>query len=769
MKTFLVSWPRVCISAMLATLLSACGGGSVPTQQSGEVAGQPKASSSEPVALAQGIAPSALKADFGVPQSPEKVAAMAKTVGTYFAGRKIGTDIPATKSVATTKAAPYPQPVFRLRSNRTGVHFYTISTEERDATLANFPWFYSEGTGYWGQQAQAPTLSPVYRFYNPVSGTHFYTIDEAEKDDVIARLSAIYTLDGVGMWASHTSAPGWVPNHRFFNRATGTHFYTADEGERQSVVANNPEMQYDGVGFYVRNTSDPLLTGVVAVNGPVRNAVVCLDLNLNGVCNDGELSSARTGTDGVYSVSFRRGQLTEAAQAAAPLIARMVPGPFNDPNTTIDQADGQEVTETAYLMRQVPGKTGAINPLTTLVAAGVTGIVGGMTEADSRGNVAIQLGIAQSKIDNYQDDPAFSSAVVVDNARTMAMITADALEQGIVLEVGDQTRAVMAEQGDLRNLWFTSTGNLTYLDYSFTAKAAGIPGISLLDRRLTFSAGTQINADDYNQAYLTPAGWLRCDFATPITATLGVPNRSTFCNAQNAVGFRKYESIAGRSMGAVVTELQSDPLNFINTNGLPTGNLLTALGSAQFPSASSLRLGTSLNLNLPIYIDRINADGRPQEQATTLEALIASRPASGVNLSNGFGALSLGPSSGNTRILRVAFTGITNATSGTVQFYECDFDGENFSNCATTTSGTYAIEVVHGARVMRFAGHADTLSNNVRLYVEVKANHQANNVIGSGDWVFVARQRKLGVNSNWSENKRLNGVGWAAMKAQLGL
>jgi Trk-type K+ transport system membrane component len=127
----------------------------------------------------------------------------------------------------------------------------------------------------------------------------------------------------------------------------------------------------------------------------------------------------------------------------------------------------------------------------------------------------------------------------------------------------------------------------------------------------------------------------------------------------------------------------------------------------------------------------------------------------------------LGLSSGDLKNLRVAFTGTTSQTAGTVQFYDCDLNSAQTvaSNCVTAQTGTYAISTVGGMRVMRFAGHAETVMNQTRLYVEVK---DAPSVIG-GNWVFVAREIKPSVAVNQSMSMRLNATAWAAMKTQLGL
>ena len=509
------------------------------------------------------------------------------------------------------------------------------------------------------------------------------------------------------------------------------------------------------------------LSGVVAVNGPVRNAVVCLDLNANDACDTGEPASAPTDASGAYSLSYDTSVVLPAQLAAASLIAPQVPGALSATTTTIDAANDEPTTEVSYVLRQIAGKAGAINPLTTLVAAGVAK---GMTEAVARANVALQLQIAEAKIDDYQADPVTTPALVADNARTMAGVTASVLESGIPLAVGDPATGKLAEPGDLRSLRFTDASNYFFTSFDLPARPAGESTGTLVDIRQGRTNGQPTSSGVlYNQAYLTADGWRRCDESQPLTSTLGVPSRSVFCNVSAQVGARASVPVAGR-MADVVTQLQSDPLNFVNV-GMPTANLLTALGAAVFPDNSSLRPGFSLALNQPIFINNLNTDGINQQTATDFDQLIAARPASGAALPGPGGSLSLGLGSGSFKNLRAAFTGTTSISAGTVQFYECDLDStQNVpSNCAATNTGGYTIETVNGVRVMRFAGNAPTVMNHERVYIEVKAATQANAVIGGGDWVFIARQNKPDLASNISRNTRLNGTAWQAMKTQLGI
>ena len=275
----------------------------------------------------------------------------------------------------------------------------------------------------------------------------------------------------------------------------------------------------------------------------------------------------------------------------------------------------------------------------------------------------------------------------------------------------------------------------------------------------------------YNQAFLTPEGWRRCDADTPIKAAKGTPSRSVFCNTRVSFSYSVDTSIADVAMADLVTQQQGLPGNVINA-GTSTTALVAAVGVAKFPAGSRLQVHTSVNATRPLFINNLNTDGRPQAEATSLEQLIAAKPASAVNLATAGGSLTLGLGSGVQKNLRVAFTGSNDATSGTVQFYECDLNAAQTiaSNCVATQTGTYKIETVNGSRVMRFAGHAETVMTTTRLYAEVKASQQLNGVTTEGDWIYQAREAKPGLNvDNLSTNNRISGEGWQALKTQLGL
>ncbi len=509
------------------------------------------------------------------------------------------------------------------------------------------------------------------------------------------------------------------------------------------------------------------LSGTVTVNQGIKNAVVCMDINANSACDAGEPTSAKTGADGAYSLSYDNTKITTSQVAAASLIAPMVPGTVSDAATTIDGfRPGDAATTAAYVLRQVPGKSGAINPLTTLVSAGASA---GMTEAVARANVAVQLAIAEAKIDNYQDDPSSDISRVADNARSMASVTAAALEAGAVLVVGDRTAAIDAPaNGPLAGLRYSDASNFYIRTLDSQAKPAGDGPVLIKDARAGMTNGTP-NSDEllYTQAYNSNGVWRFCNAAVAFPVTSGSPSRSTYCNAQPAVGFTNFVDVAGQSMSSAVTAMQAETTANVINNGVPTGNLLAKLGASTFPANAKVRNQVNVNLTQPLYINNISTDGF--STLTTLEQLIAAYPSSGVSLANGGGTVGLGVTNAtSTTTLRAAFTGSTSPTAGTVQFYECDYSAalNANSNCKATQAGTYSIAAVGGARALRYAGHPETSMNHTRLHAEVPS------ILGwasAPSRLYVVRENKPSLAYAQSRSLRLDGTAWGAMRTVLGL
>lgn len=91
--------------------------------------------------------------------------------------------------------------------------------------------------------------NPVFRFYNTATGTHFYTASESEALGAMATLEN-FTLEGAAFRTAATADAGKIAVFRFFNTQTGTHFFTASAQERDSVRSTLPVYQDEGTAFY---------------------------------------------------------------------------------------------------------------------------------------------------------------------------------------------------------------------------------------------------------------------------------------------------------------------------------------------------------------------------------------------------------------------------------------------------------------------------------------------------------------------------------------
>ena len=95
----------------------------------------------------------------------------------------------------------------------------------------------------------------VYRFFNNATGTHFYTASADERDAVIDS-GASFVFEGPAFKGVDASDPGADPVFRFFNTQTGVHFYTISTDERDAIVATLPEFVLEGVAYSAHDTAE---------------------------------------------------------------------------------------------------------------------------------------------------------------------------------------------------------------------------------------------------------------------------------------------------------------------------------------------------------------------------------------------------------------------------------------------------------------------------------------------------------------------------------
>lgn len=495
------------------------------------------------------------------------------------------------------------------------------------------------------------------------------------------------------------------------------------------------------------------IAGKVMVLGAIGNATVCVDRNLNNACDADEPTSGKTGPDGAYSFSYTPADATVAAElAAAPLVAQIAAGAVADGASYEAAAPTLPLATRAYSLSAPASQRAQVNPLTTLVQVG---IASGLSPAVSTAAVTLQLGVAADLIADYQSVP-LDAVGFTDNARTLAGITNLALNAGSVLRVVDPASVTSPVPSDqLAALNFVSTSDY----YVRTFPTDGVVDVAtdtlrLVDQREGKTAGVPTAHDVlYPQVRLTSTGWLRCNATTPFTTTLGNPSRSSFCgDSGRSVGFTLLQDVAGRAMADVIGEMQAttDGSNTV-TGFVPAAAL--ADPAAVFPPGSVLRVRSNLDLDQPWFINNSNTDGAG---FATLEALVAGRPASAVNLAAGTGTSGLGLYDLN-HLLRVAFL----PAAGAVQYYRCESTPPLYpvvGACTALTTGGYTISMVHGARLMQFS---DVPVGDMFSTVRGFAEHNA--------WVYGVRKARPDLLYNFGTTRRLNGPALQALKSQLGL
>jgi uncharacterized protein YkwD len=150
-------------------------------------------------------------------------------------------------------------PVTRIQNTSLpGSYFFTIYNLERNAALSSHPNWDEEGTAFWASTVADTGLSPVHRFQNKLNGSYLYTIYDAERADIVANYAATFTYEGTAWYAQQTQSAGWSPLYRFRNLTNGTYLFSANEVEKDNIVANYAStFKLEGVAYYVWQDPTP--------------------------------------------------------------------------------------------------------------------------------------------------------------------------------------------------------------------------------------------------------------------------------------------------------------------------------------------------------------------------------------------------------------------------------------------------------------------------------------------------------------------------------
>lgn len=163
---------------------------------------------------------------------------------------------------AASVQAQEASPVYRFYNTQKGLHFFTISAEERDDVLRRYPWFTYEGVAFYGYTTQAqPDTQAVYRFFNTSTGAHFYTMSASERDFIVATYT-VFVYEGPVYFASPGDGNGRAALYRFYNTRTNAHFFTTSSAERDYVILTWPWFVYEETAYYVYTSATPAANAV---------------------------------------------------------------------------------------------------------------------------------------------------------------------------------------------------------------------------------------------------------------------------------------------------------------------------------------------------------------------------------------------------------------------------------------------------------------------------------------------------------------------------
>lgn len=89
--------------------------------------------------------------------------------------------------------------------------------------------------------------SAIYRFFNKTTGTHFYSGDKQEVESVLLNLPD-FSFEG-SAFKKAASDESLVDVMRFFNTKTGGHLYTTDITEAEHIKNTMPNFNYEGIAY----------------------------------------------------------------------------------------------------------------------------------------------------------------------------------------------------------------------------------------------------------------------------------------------------------------------------------------------------------------------------------------------------------------------------------------------------------------------------------------------------------------------------------------
>ena len=92
----------------------------------------------------------------------------------------------------------------------------------------------------------------IYRFFDTSDGSHFLTASATERDALISTRSDLVYEASSTLYEHATAQSGDVAVYRFFDQASGAHFFTGSAAEHATLLTTRPDMASEGIAFYAQ-------------------------------------------------------------------------------------------------------------------------------------------------------------------------------------------------------------------------------------------------------------------------------------------------------------------------------------------------------------------------------------------------------------------------------------------------------------------------------------------------------------------------------------
>lgn len=132
--------------------------------------------------------------------------------------------------------------IISFKPESTGTYYVRVTNQSSSRTA---PWSLSVTEDIGSDSKNTPGLiidsgRPIYRFFNRSTGTHFFTSSEDERDTIRTGLNS-FSYEGPAFNAATTASSDPITVYRFFNKRIGTHFFTSSTVERDNVIATSSD------------------------------------------------------------------------------------------------------------------------------------------------------------------------------------------------------------------------------------------------------------------------------------------------------------------------------------------------------------------------------------------------------------------------------------------------------------------------------------------------------------------------------------------------